>query len=100
MVTKNKEEIRTNFLGSIKTAESVRKQILERWGKEASEEYDPFTNCMSFNCWKNFGYIVNKGERALKSVVLIEKKNSKGKVIDTYCKPVNLFFKLQVHKVE
>ena len=36
----------TNYMGSKKNYESVKSQLLERYGKEIADEYDPFVNCI------------------------------------------------------
>lgn len=42
---------------------------------------------------------MKKGEKALKSITLIEKKNEKGEVVQKYPKTVNLFYVRQVEKM-
>jgi hypothetical protein len=90
--------ILSNWKGSINTAETVKKQILARWGEEEANNYDPKSNCLTFNQWHAHGYQVKKGEKALKSMTIIEKKNEKGEVIEKYPKTVNLFYIRQVEK--
>lgn len=95
-----KEDIKpTNYRGSQKQYESVKQQIFERFGKEAAELYDPFSNCRTYNDWSSAGYIVNFKEKALHSVVVIEKKDKSGKIISTYPKTLCLFYQSQVSKV-
>jgi hypothetical protein len=40
--------ILSNWKGSINTAETVKKQILARWGEEEANNYDPKSNCLTF----------------------------------------------------
>lgn len=91
--------ILSNWKGSMNTAESVKKQIIARWGEEEANSYDPKSNCLTFNQWYAHGYRVKKGEKALKSITIIEKKDKKGEVVAKYPKTVNLFYVLQVEKV-
>ena len=89
----------SSWKGSLNTAENVRKQILDRWGQEEAGNYDPKCNCLTFNQWFQNGYRVKKGEKAIKSITLIEKKDEKGEVIRKYVKTVNLFYVGQVEKM-
>lgn len=91
--------ILSSWKGSNRTAESVKKQIVARWGETEANGYDPKSNCLTFNQWHAHGYRVKKGEKALKSITIIEKKNEKGEVVEKYPKTVNLFYVLQVEKV-
>jgi hypothetical protein len=89
----------SNWKGSELTADRVRKQIIDRWGQEEAGNYDPKSNCLTFNQWLENGYRVKKGEKAIKSVTVIEKKNEKGEVIQKFAKMVNLFYLRQVEKI-
>lgn len=87
--------------GSMQTAESVAEQILEKYGEEAMNEYDPLTNCLTFKTWLSRGFVVKKGEHGLKSITYIkkvEKDEKTGEVvtIQSYPKTVTLFWKDQV----
>jgi len=77
--------------------------ILERWGEEEAENYDPRTNCFTFQTWKAKGFHVKKGEKAIRSMTLVEDtgpENTDGKEKSTvrYPKPVYLFYIKQVEK--
>ncbi len=89
----------SSWKGSENTAESVRKQILSRWGEEEAGKYDPKCNCLTFKQWHAHGYLVKKGEKALKSITIIEKRNEKGEVVEKYPKTVNLFYVRQVEEM-
>ncbi len=89
----------SHWKGSANTAERVRQQILDRWGQDEASNYDPKSNCLTFNQWIEHGYRVKKGEKAIKSITFIEKKNDKGEVIQKYPKTVNLFYLRQVEKI-
>jgi len=89
----------SHWTGSANTAELVRKQIIARWGADEASNYDPKSNCLTFKQWLKVGYVVKKGETALKSFVMIEEKDKDGQVISKYHKTVNLFYVRQVEKI-
>ena len=91
--------------GSEKTADQVREEIARRYGDEEAEEYDPQTNCFTLPTWNKLGYIVRKGEKAIRSMTLIEKADpnaKEGEQIEAikYPKTVYLFYVKQVKKKE
>src|SRR5260370_7513450 len=65
--------------GSEKTADQVREEIARRYGDEEAEEYDPQTNCFTLPTWNKLGYVVRKGEKAIRSMTLIEKSEPTAK---------------------
>ena len=88
---------KSNWTGSENTFNLVQKQIAERWGQEEADRYDPKENCLTFRQWLVNGYIVRKGEKALKSFVIVEKKDKKtGEIIERLPKRINLFYEKQV----
>ena len=89
----------STWKGSASTALMVVKQIESRWGFEKAKEYNPAKNCFTFAHWKAIGYNVKKGEKALRSVTIIEKKDQAGNVISKFPKSICLFFIDQVEKV-
>lgn len=89
----------SSWKGSERTANMVAKQIESRWGAEKAKAYDPKSNCFTFNHWKAIGYKVKKGEKALRSMTIIEKKDEQGNVIGKYPKNICLFFVEQVEKI-
>lgn len=90
----------SNWKGSMTTRQKVEAQILERYGAEAATSYDPLRNCLPFRLWLKKGFVVKKGEKALKSITFIEKKDAQGNVIGKYPKKVFLFFKSQVEPLK
>jgi len=90
------KKITSNWTGSATTETLVRKQISVRWGSEEAEKYDPQTNCLTIRQWNENGYRVKKGETALKSYIVVEKKDKKGEVVEKYPKRINLFYQRQV----
>ena len=94
-----------HWKGSEKTAEQVREEIADRYGEEEAEEYDPETNCFTLPRWNQLGYRVRKGEKAIRSMTFIEKKDPNAKEGDQsevrkYKKTVYLFYIKQVEKKE
>jgi hypothetical protein len=78
----------------------VYQQILERYGEEEAEKYDPETNCFTLPTWNAKGYKIIKGEHALISTTIItkagEEDSGDGGKPTTYPKRVRLFYYLQV----
>lgn len=85
-------KIRTRYTGAQHSFDEVKRQILERFGPELAKEYDPYTNCDTLVGWQKRGYRVKPGEKSLKSIVMVEKKDEKGEVIAHYPKTVHLFY--------
>jgi hypothetical protein len=91
--------------GSPATYTSVYNQLVERYGKEEAENYDPRMNCFTFITWKQKGYSVKKGEKALHSHTFVKRQdvvivNGKSELATSasYPKNVCLFYYLQVEK--
>ena len=91
--------MKSAWTGSKKTFDIVRKQIFDRWGEEEANNYNPKNNCLTFNRWLKNGYLVKKGEKALKSFIVVEQKDSTGQVVTKYPKTINLFYVRQVEKI-
>jgi len=91
-------KIISNWTGSETTESLVRRQISARWGEEEAGRYDPKANCLTIRQWNKNGYRVRKGETAIKSFIVIEKKNEKGEVVKKYPKQINLFCLRQVEQ--
>jgi hypothetical protein len=92
--------IPSNYKGSETTFERVQQQIRERWGDIAAAEYDPLHNCLTFRQWLKAGYCVKRGEKAIRSITIIEKKDEKGELVGKYPKTVFLFFREQVEPLK
>jgi len=93
------QEVMSNYSGSQKTYEFVARQINKRYGEKEVKNYDPYKNCLSFKQWIENGYKVKKGEKALKSITVIEETDRKGKLIKKHLRTINLFYYLQVEKI-
>ena len=92
-----------HWKGSIQTADAVRDEIAKRYGEEEAVKYDPLKNCFTFQTWKAKGYYVKKGEKAIRSMTLIEAEDKNAKEGTetekrTYPKTVYLFYITQVEK--
>lgn len=95
--------IPAQWKGSERTESAVRSEIERRWGTEEAENYNPLTNCFTYQTWKALGYYVKRGEKAIRSVTYVEEKNETPEgeaVVTTYPKPVYLFYIKQVEKKE
>lgn len=92
-------EKQTNYHGSSKTATAVREEILRRYGQSEADLYDPNINARPFSSWLELGYRVKKGEKAIKSMTIIEKKDVQNNTVKKYPKTVCLFYYLQVEKI-
>src|SRR5437763_16989168 len=101
-MTQHMQEL-AHWKGSQKTAEAVRQEIARRYGAQEAANYDPTKNCFTFKTWKAKGYFVKKGEKAIRSMTLIEVKDQEtdeGEEQEkrTYPKTVYLFYIKQVEK--
>lgn len=91
--------ITSPYKGSEKTYELVKEQIQERWGAECAEAFDPHTDAMPYSSWVAHGYMVTKGQKALKSITFVEVKDEKDNIVRKIKRTVNLFHKSQVEKI-
>lgn len=89
----------SNYQGSEKTKEMVEEQIEKIWGKSEVKNYDPYKSALTFASWIHLGYRPKKGSKALKSIVIIEKKNAAGEIISRYPKTINLFYYRSVEPI-
>src|SRR5437667_8245805 len=95
-MTQQTQEL-AHWKGSMKTADAVREEIANRWGEEEAENYDPRENCFTFKTWLAKGYVVKKGEKAIRSMTLVEVEDTSEKGEKrTYPKTVFLFYIRQV----
>ena len=89
--------VKSNWTGSENTSDLVRKQIAKRWGEDEAKRYNPFVNCFTFKGWLKNGYVVRKDEKAIRSFIIVEKKDKKtGAVVERRPKTIYLFFDVQV----
>lgn len=84
--------------GSSNTATRVVREIRSRFGDKVANKYDPKTNCFTFLGWKQRGFMVKKGEKAIRSITFIKDDNEDDMVARSYPKNVFLFCEVQVKK--
>jgi hypothetical protein len=92
-------EIKSNYRGSKKTYEMVKEQIRQRFGEAEAEAFDPYQNCLLFRQWNERGFRVKKGQKALKSITVVEDKDEAGNIVRSWPKNISLFYKTQVEKI-
>lgn len=85
------------------TARWVAAEIKRRWGDDAVKNYDPNTNCFTFDGWKQRGYHVKRGEKAISSYTflrqskIVDKEDgTKEQKFYSFCRDVKLFYETQV----
>lgn len=86
----------SNWKNSLKTRDAVAAQIKERWGEEEVLNYSAEKSALPFSVWLRLGYVPRKGSKALHSITVIEKKDSKGAIISRHVRKINLFYYLSV----
>src|SRR5205809_7413795 len=94
-----------HWKGSVNTADQVRKEIARRYGEEEAKNYNPQVNCFTLPTWNKLGFKVRTGEKAIRSMTIIEKEDKNAKEGEqtekrTYPKTVYLFYIKQVEKKE
>lgn len=89
----------SNWSGSEKTRDMVAEQIENIWGKSELLNYSPGNSALLYSKWISLGYCPKKGSKALKSIIIVNKKDSSGKIISSYPKNINLFYFRQVEKI-
>ena len=89
------------YRGSENTAKMVRDEIRKRWGDKAAEEYNPYFTTRTYRDWSKLSYRPRRGERAIKSIVLVPaEEDEQGNVTKTYPKVINLFHINQVERLK
>jgi len=89
-------KITTGYMGSKANYDDVKMQLEERFGKKVAADYNPKTNCATYNTWRKAGYTVKPGERSLKSVTFIEKEDPETGEIKKIRRTISLFHRCQV----
>ncbi len=88
----------SGYTGSETTYDLVASEIKSRWGDDEVEKYDPHHNTLTFAKWLSLGYVVRKGERAIRSVTFVEVKDNNGNIVKRIKRNVFLFYYKQVEK--
>lgn len=87
----------SNFMGSEKTRSLVEQEIVSRWGQSELKNYDPYRSALTFKKWLSLGFAPKKGEKAIRSFIIIEKKDPKDpKKVIKNIKSIYLFYYRQV----
>jgi len=93
----------STWKGSRGTASNIARQIAERYGPEAAQQYDPTTNCFTYRGWRERGYQVKRGEKAMNSITFVpmlekpkEGETPKEVAVHSVPRTVYLFWKSQV----
>lgn len=72
------------------TYRMVHAEIVKKYGEKMGKRYRP-SNCRTLNSWRENGFFVKKGSRAIRSITFIPKTDANGQTT-VYRKNVNLFF--------
>ncbi len=94
------EDDRTPWSGSKATYMAVKSEVEKRFGKKTADEFRPEFDARTFRGWLSRSMAVNKGERGLRSWVILEKKDKSGKVIKKFPKKIWLFHYKQVSPIK
>jgi hypothetical protein len=89
----------SNWSGSSKSFDMVSSQVEKIWGKSELKNYSADNSALPYSKWQSLGYKPKRGSHALKSVIIIEKKDSLGNVISSYPKTINLFYYRSVEPI-
>src|ERR1700692_4673830 len=90
----------SNFSGSEKTRAIVEAEIVKRWGKSELKNYDPLRSALTFKNWVMLGMVPKKGEKAIRSFVVLESKDKKDPTkIVKRIKSIYLFYFRQVQEL-
>lgn len=91
----------SGYLGSEKTRSLVEQEIVKRYGESELRNYDPLRSALTFKKWVQLGFVPKKGETAIRSFIVIKKKNPKNpeKMI-TKIKNIYLFYYRQVTELK
>lgn len=83
------------YKGSAITAQIVKNAVREKYGEEVANSWNPNLT-RTFNNWKNNGYRIRQGERAIRSFTMVRSKDGDGGLERVFKKPVYLFHFNQV----
>ncbi len=75
-------------------------QIKKKWGKDEVTLHNPKRSCFTFSKWLKHGYMVKKGQKAIRTYSVMDITNEDEQVIATLQIPVNLFYRKQVTKLK
>lgn len=89
----------SGYMGSEKTRALVEEEIVRRWGKTELKNYDPLRSALTFKNWLQLGMVPRKGEKAIRSFVVLEDKRDPKKVVKRI-KSIYLFYYRQVQELK
>ncbi len=89
----------SNYMGSEKTRALVEEEIVRRWGKQELKNYDPKRSVLSFKNWVALGMVPRKGEKAIRSFVVLEDRRDPKKIVKRI-KSIYLFYYRQVQELK
>jgi hypothetical protein len=89
----------SNYMGSEKTRALVEEEIIKRWGKQELKNYDPKRSALTFKNWLALGMVPRKGEKAIRSFVVLEDKRDPKKTVKRI-KSIYLFYYRQVQELK
>jgi hypothetical protein len=91
----------SNFSGSSKTRSIVESEIISRWGKSELKNYDPLRSALTFKNWIQLGMVPKKGEKAIRSFVVLTTRDKKDPTkITKRIKSIYLFYYRQVQELK
>lgn len=89
----------SSYMGSKKTRALVEEEIVRRWGQSELKNYDPLRSALTFRKWTALGMVPKKGEKAIRSFVVLEDKRNPKKVVKRI-KSIYLFYYRQVQEIK
>src|SRR3989338_7972215 len=90
----------SNYMGSEKTRALVEEEIVRRWGQGELKNYDPLRSALTFKNWMQQGMVPKKGEKAIRSFVVLESRDKKyPKKVVKRIKSIYLFYYRQVQEL-
>lgn len=89
----------SSYMGSDKTRALVEEEIVKRWGKQELKNYDPKRSALTFRNWMAIGMVPKKGEKAIRSFVVLEDKRDPKKIVKRI-KSIYLFYYRQVQELK
>lgn len=89
----------SGYMGSEKTRSIVESEIIRRWGQGELKNYDPMRSALTFKNWIQLGMVPKKGEKAIRSFVVLEDKRDPKKVVKRI-KSIYLFYYRQVQELK
>ena len=89
----------TPYTGSEVTKTLIENQIIEKYGPSELKNLDCYHNVRTYKSWVQAGFKVRKGEHALKSITMVEDKDTNGNILKKYRRPVFLFYYRQVEPI-